>query len=146
MQTQPPTWSSGSVQNLVGDSTQIGSPRPCHTEARDASVGNLGGRLGKLPLFFQHVLAIFGSFPNRIFFLQSAFPKLQRASHCWGTQGYPHFLLEQHSPHAQSCACLQSAMGSLAIVPTPSQHPLSCQGLCTPLLQPLQQLSQLAEL
>lgn len=87
-------------------------------------------------------------FLNRVFSLQSAFPKLQRASQYRGAQGYPHFLLEQHPPQARSCACLQSALGSLVIVPTPAR-PASyvMSGPALPTSQPLpKQLFQLAEL
>lgn len=57
VQTQPLTWSAGPVQSLVGNGTQIGSLRPCHLKARDASVGRPVGHLGKCLLFLQHVLS-----------------------------------------------------------------------------------------
>ena len=57
VQTQLLTWSTGPVQSLVGNGTQIGSPRPCHLKARDASVGRPVDHLGKFRLFLQHVLS-----------------------------------------------------------------------------------------
>lgn len=47
------------------------------------------GHLAKFPLFLHHVLAVFDSYANRIFSLQSAFPKLQGASHYRGAQSTP---------------------------------------------------------
>lgn len=129
MQTQPLTWPTGPVQILMGNSAQIGSqslPLP-----HRSSVGRPEGHPGKFPLFFWlsliHFLIEFSHY-NLPF--QSC-----REHHITEVhRGTPHFLLEQHPPQARNCACLQSAVGSLAIVPTPAWRPVSCQGLHSPFL------------